>query len=1062
MPSQTSSATCARYGSSRPQYCPRCGGDTDVQQTYCGWCGLKLRTDASADPNIAAKPTGERKHVTVLFADIVGSTALISHLDPEQSASILDPALRAMAGIVTARTGFVTRLTGDGIKAVFGIPATREDHADRACSAALAIRTMTQASRLRVRIGINSGEVVVRQLQSGTQRDYDAVGMAVHLAARLEQIAQPGTIHVSDATARLVAGRFHLRRAGRRTAKGVPGEIELFELLDSSDHSRWGGRARLGLSEFVGRTIELERLLATLTSSTPFISIVGEPGSGKSRLVFELLRRRELTRWTLMTVEADDDRAGLRPFARMLRGWLRVGHQTTPAQISAKLDVRLAELGLFTPSEAAALRNLLDLSDKATSADTRQSGILDALHRLIVRCAERGPILLVVEDAHWLDDDGLKLLCLLSAKARQKHLAIVQTFRPYGQPLPHNQPSIVLGPLSPIESRHLVDAIVGVNPALIEMKQRIVERAEGMPLFLEEMARLVLRSTEATEARSLIPDSIHAIIGERIDQLPSTSRKLLRIASTIGREVPLRLLCHVAGGCKAELEPILHLLEQRGFIRLEVARDDRQLVFSHVLTREVAYAGLLKTDRTPIHGAIVAAYEALYAPRLDEHVETLGAHATQAFVWEKAEFYLHRAAQKAIDRSNHTKAILFINEALYAIAQSSCDANAKAQMELDLRILLRVAFNAIGNYRERLANLDRAEALAKNLGQHGTLSSLWVSRASAILQLGQVDGAIHLCTRAQRVALRADDRETRLVAGYMLSRTYFYAGRLAASLATGERTLALLRAQPDSPRHGGGFGSSEVMLLTQLTQTRACLGKFADGLQSAGEALSLAEQTRRSFDIALASYGIGVAHFYAGDPTSAIIELEKGLHASQMDGAQSIYAPLGGLLGYAYFCAGRTEEAQALCQCVLTFDETSLYQANWPRLFGSMIMRKAGDHDAALRLAAASEATARKGGYPLQLVWSDLVLAQLYRETRPRAAARHLERALAQSRRMRMRPCQARALIETGNFRQEFGNENEARHYWRQGVKIARTIGMRVMGSAELPPISQNRSFEVW
>ena len=462
---------------------------------------------------------------------------------------------------------------------------------------------------------------------------------------------------------------------------------------------------------------------------------------------------------------------------------------------------------------------------------------------------------------------------------------------------------------------------------------------------------------------------------------------------------------------------------------------------------------MLKTSRRTIHGAVVSAYEALYAPRLDEHLEMLGMHASEACHWLKAEGYLRRAAQKAIDRSSHAQAILFIREALRALEQSDMDITTKMRGELELRLLLRIAFNAIGNYRERLANLDRAEELAKRLGQHGALPSLWVSRASVTLQLGRVDHAIDLCAKARRSASGESGHETAVIAGYMLSRSYFYAGRFATSLLAARRALALLRQRPGSPRHGGGFGSSEVMLLTQLTQTLACLGEFAEGRQSATEALAVAEQFGRSFDIALASYGFGVVHLYADNPGSAIAVLERGMHASALDGEQSIFAPLGGLLGYAYFRAGRIEDALSMCKRMLTYAEGSLYHGNWPRLFAGMIMHETGDYDGAMRLAEAANAVARKGRYPIQLVWSDLLLGRLHREASPIAAKRHIRRALVQSRSMRMRPCTAWALMEMGHLHRSLGSDDKAQEFRSQATRLARALGLPPEDGAQNAPL---------
>lgn len=417
--------------------CPGCGGSTNALQAFCGWCGLKLNPWSDATPAHDERIAGERKYVTILFADIVGSTAAISGLDPEQSASIFDPVLREMAAIVAQRAGFVTRLTGDGIKAAFGIPAAREDHAQRACAAALAIRAMARSRRLRVRIGINSGEVVVRLLQPGIPGDYDAVGMVVHLAARLEQLARPGSIYLSATTARLVADHFTLHAVGSGVAKGVSGAIKLFELVsDGNRRTRGGLRARDGLTEFVGRDAELATLLTMIGEGGQVVAVLGEPGAGKSRLIFELLRCRKIARWTVMTVEveADDGRAGLRPFARMLRGWLRVGRHDLPAHIRAKLDARLGELSGLSDTEATALHTLLDLPGKAVDGGAPQSAIMGALRRLIARCAIDGAVLLVVEDVHWLDEEGAQVAPPAGCRCRRKSAGHCADFAP-GQPV---------------------------------------------------------------------------------------------------------------------------------------------------------------------------------------------------------------------------------------------------------------------------------------------------------------------------------------------------------------------------------------------------------------------------------------------------------------------------------------------------------------------------------------------------------------------------------------------------------------------------------------------------
>jgi class 3 adenylate cyclase/tetratricopeptide (TPR) repeat protein len=1012
-----------------------CGAELGSSQAFCGDCGIRQPELSNSEARDRIARDGERKRATVLFADIVGSTELISGLHLEQSATVLDRVLRGMANIVALHRGFVSGLRGDGVKAVFGMPLAREDHAERACAAAIALREMGRSARVRLRIGLHSGEVLVRRLQESGHEEYDAVGLPVHLAARLEQLAIPNSICLSAATARLVAGRFNVRFAGRASAKGIAGEIEVFELLGGGRGTRFSARLRGGLSRFVGRASELDRLATLLREDVPAIGIRGDPGVGKSRLIHELLGRRAVSGWTVLRAEADpdDQSAGLRPFAEMLRHLLHIGRRDTPDQVRQKLDRRLADFGEPETLDRCGLYALLDVRDRPPPGEQKPR-VVEAFANFIRGESGHKPTLLVVEDVHWLNEDGLQILRRLLRLAEPGRCALIVTSRKGGIFLQELAHLVELGPLADKDAqRLLVDGMGTIVPG--ELAQAaLLQRAGGIPLFIEELAQF-----SADQASpGAIPDSIHAVIGERIDRLPFLTRDLLRIAAAIGQAAPLPLLSRISVCNEDELAPHLRILEQGGFARVEIVGDERALSFGHILIREVALAGLVSSDRAAIHRAVMEAYEALHATRLDEHVERLGRHAGEAGAWEKAADYLSRAAQKAIDRSSHASAIAFVEQGLDAIERSGLAETERVARELALRLQLRTAHNAIGNYRERLGNLARAEVLAQRTGRDDVLPTIWVSRASAVLQLGRVDDALSLCEKAWKTAEQRRDPDAAIIAGYMLSRTRFYAGRLVTSCATATRTLAVLRAHAESERHGGGFGTSLVMLLIQLAQTNACLGRLAEARLRAAEALAAARASRRSFDLALASYGHGVIAFYAGDLGAAVAVLEEGISASTNGGDQSIHAPLTALLALAYDRAGRTSEAIALTRSVLAYPERSLYHANWPRLFGCLVMHGAGEADA-LALVRAARTTARKGGYPVQLVWCDLAQAWLMRESNPALALRHLRGALAASERMGLRPCAVRALFGLAALAP--ADKSETRMA-RRAARLARMMGV--------------------
>ncbi|MBA2400230.1 MAG: AAA family ATPase [Bradyrhizobium sp.] len=1018
------------------------------------------------EPTRSLSAPGERKQVTVLFADIVGSTAMIRDLDLEQSAEMLDPVIRRMARAVQDHGGLLAGLMGDGLKGIFGAPIAQADHAERACAAALEIRNLADAGKPQVRIGLNSGEVVMRALELGVDGDYDAMGMPVHVAARLQQLAQPGKICLSATTAHLVASHFHIRRLGSATAKGIVEPIEMFELLRRRrERSHWKSWEADRLTQFVDRIEQLgllqERLRDAASGRGQVIAITGDAGLGKSRLVYELQRKDSLQDWTIMTASAGahDSRSGFRPFAGMVRDWLGIDPADAASRVRTKLRERLLEFGDIGPEEQAALSALLDVPTDQdltfnVAPDLRRR-IMNSILALVRQCARLHPTLLVFEDIHWLHRDSLDLLNVLEANASSMPLAIVVTSRPGASVFAINQTStfIPLPPLPENEARHIVDVKLGEHASLATIKDAVVARSQGTPLFLEEMVRcltedgtIVLRAGryEAVGASKpyALPDSIRGILAERIDRLPARRKEIVQVACVVGRDIPVRLLCRLMDCLYVDIDADLKALEDGGLLQRLSSGAEQQLTFNHVLTQEVAYAGLLQQRRKHIHGQTVAAFEALYPDRLDEHVELLAHHAVQARLWASALEYLRRAARKSIERSGHAQAVEFLREALQVLSWADEGIGKREQIELELRLLLRVAFNAIGNYSERLENLDRAQALAEKTGRRSSLPTLMVSRASAMLQLGKISDAIDLCAKAGRTAARRGDHETRVIAGYMLSRSQFYNGQFRQSLACARKTMALLQEEPAKARHGGGFGSSEVMLLTQMAQSQACLGELAEAASNGAAALALAERLARDFDVGLASYGLGMVHLYAGDLGQSVAILERGLRAVETGRpAQSIFSMIGGLLAYAYLNAGARDAAVALCQRVLADDEESYHHANWSRIYGAMILRETGQPADALALAKRASQVARKWGYVVQSAWSDLVLAQLHDGS---TAQRYLKRATQLCETIEMRPCLVRCLVQSAHLYRQDNQDRRARESFDRAEKLAQSIGMKL------------------
>jgi class 3 adenylate cyclase/ABC-type nitrate/sulfonate/bicarbonate transport system ATPase subunit len=429
---------CVNCGAALELHCPNCDHVYQAGQNFCGNCGWDLRrVEASAGVSPAAYTpqhlakrileerhlvVGERKHVTVLFADIVGSTATIEHVDPEEAASFLTGSVGAMMDAVHRYEGTVNELRGDGIMALFGAPIAHEDHAVRACRAALEIPDAVAAATggtARTRVGLHAGEVLVREIGNDLSVEYQALGPTVHLAARMETLADPGTAYITGEVRRLAEGAVAYRALGSMTVKGVSAPVEVFELTEVTDATPWQARAAKGLTTFTGRQREMDRLREALSEITSergrVVAILGGAGVGKSRLVHELINSSELSDFLLVKAEASpfDSNTAYYPIKQALYDWLAA--EPGDAELPRRLKGALAGLGPELESAAPALAELLDVPSPdptwtALSSGERRRRTRDALRALVQASAERRPMVLVVEDLHWIDSETQTVL----------------------------------------------------------------------------------------------------------------------------------------------------------------------------------------------------------------------------------------------------------------------------------------------------------------------------------------------------------------------------------------------------------------------------------------------------------------------------------------------------------------------------------------------------------------------------------------------------------------------------------------------------------------------------
>jgi class 3 adenylate cyclase len=524
---------CGECGLSFASTCPSCGFLNEGGEKFCGGCGRSLMATASpVEPRFSSPQTytpkhlaekiltskaaleGERKQVTVLFADLKGSMQLLADRDPEEARKILDPVLELMMEAVHRYEGTVNQVMGDGIMALVGAPLAHEDHAVRACYAALrmqeAIRRYTEDVRrahgveVQIRVGINSGEVVVRSVGSDLRMDYTAVGQTTHLAARMEQLAAPGSIRLTAETLQLAEGFIQVTSLGPVPIKGLGEPVEVFELVGAgAARTRLEAAARRGLTRFVGRTAELEQLRDALGRASQghgqVVAVVGEPGVGKSRLFWELLHSHRVQGWLIVqaaSVSYGKATAYL-PVIELLRGYFEIESRDDPRKIREKVTGKVLTLAPALAPAVSALLALLDVPvDEASwqGLDPRQRRqlTLDAVKRLLMRESEAEPLVVVFEDLHWIDGETQTLLDNLVDSLPAARLLLLVNYRPeyrhaWGGKTYYRQ--LRIDPLPPESADDLLDALLGPDAALGPLKRLLVERTEANPFFLEESVR---------------------------------------------------------------------------------------------------------------------------------------------------------------------------------------------------------------------------------------------------------------------------------------------------------------------------------------------------------------------------------------------------------------------------------------------------------------------------------------------------------------------------------------------------------------------------------------------
>lgn len=847
---------------------------------------------ASVPPVLPA----ERKQLTVLCARI---RAAVEEADPETALERVDPLLQSMAEVAGHFGGTVTQVRGDGVTALFGAPVAQEDHAVRACYAALAMRDAVALASPApdLRIGIHSGEAVVRTIGDEHSRYYDAVGPAARLAALIDGALAPGEIGVTAETAQRAEGFVETDGPVPRSLEGVAEPVALLALRAKSRlRLRWQARSARGLARFVGREAEIARLgdlLERAANGTGQVAaIVGEAGMGKSRLVHEFVHSRLLEGCTVLETGASslETSATYLAIAQLVRAWFGIEEGDAQAEALAKLHRGIENLDRALAPCLPALAALLDLPPAdpqwpALTPAQRRRRTLEAVHALVLRQSEAQPVVLVLEDLHWADPGTQAVVDHLVEGLAACRVLLVLTYRPeyrHGWSARSGFTALRLDPLGTDSADRLLRALVGEGAELHELRRQLVDRAGGTPLFLEESVRALVdggaltgrpgayRATRPIETVE-IPPTVQAVLAARIDRLPAAQKGLLQAAAVIGPDVPLELLHAIAG---LDRDALLDLLA--GLRAAELLVQSRTLPeplysFKHALTHRVAYEGVLRERRRALHNRLVAIIEARFADRLGEHVERLAHHALGAQEPRKAVEYLYRSAVKATQRSAHQQAIRYLRQGLELI-ELLPDALERLKRELDYRKAMGVAMMAAKGWaaQEVLDAYTRARALSEDLGDERELFVALRGEGQYRMIGGQSAIARRLGNRCIALAERSSDVGVHLETHHLFWSNSFFMGEYAEAGKHCAEGVALYRPERDHALTYVYSGHDPGVCCRGFSALIQCLcGRPDQSLVTCGDALALAQRLDHPLTTAIAYWSCALTHILRGEPQPA-------------------------------------------------------------------------------------------------------------------------------------------------------------------------------------------------
>jgi class 3 adenylate cyclase/tetratricopeptide (TPR) repeat protein len=886
---------CEACGSRLELLCPACGHQLRPGAAFCDQCGTSLTAQPSVPQTPDSRPqtldpgltSAERRQLTVMFCDLVGSTALSQQLDPEELREVVRAYQETCAAVIARFEGHLAKYLGDGLLVYFGYPAAHEDDAQRAVWAGLGILaelpqlnarvqpTLEAHSRapLQIRIGIHTGLVVAGEMGGGDTREPLAiVGETPNIAARLQELAAPNSVALSDATYRLIQGYFECQALGPQSLKGVSLPLEVYRALgESGAHNRLEVAATIGLTPLVGREQEvgllLERWEQAKEGRGQVALLSGEAGIGKSRLLQALHERTagELLTWLECRCSPYHQNSAFYPVIDLLQRVFEFKREDSFEEKLRKLEVGALREAPLQPEVVPLFASLLSLPlpdryPPLTLTPQRQKQkTQEAILAWLLALAAKQPLRFVMEDLHWADPSTLELLGLLIDQTPTAPILVLLSFRPDFRPpwaLRSHLTQLTLNRLGRRQVEAMIESVAGNKALPAEVLQQVVAKTDGVPLFVEELTKMVLESglhvgaTHASPSLSAIPTTLHDSLMARLDRL-GMAKEVAQLGATLGREFSYELLRAVSPLEETNLQNSLTALLQAELLYQRGLPPQATYIFKHALIQETAYQSLLKSTRQQYHKQIAQVLEEQFPETNETQPELLANHYTEAGLITQAINYWQKAGQRATQRSANVEAIAHLTKGLELLSTLP-DMPERAQQELALQITLGAPLIATKGYSAPEVGkvYTRARELCRQVGETPQLVLVLDGLRVFYINQGELQTARELAEQIMRLAQSVQDPALLMKGHVVLGEVLYWIGEWAPARGHFERAIALY--DPRWPRPPWAWIDDKVPSLSYAALALWMLGYSDQALKRSQEALTLAQELSHPFSLAWA------------------------------------------------------------------------------------------------------------------------------------------------------------------------------------------------------------------